>query len=197
MKFLRSILILTLLVVFPFNKLSAQTEDEVTITATVAGCGAQILVKPEKRIPREGNFSNKNKIIFYDQFYQEIYKFENVETDKDGFSNIDICAQGLSTTPGIYSIYVKGYSHIGRLYIENKGFFNYTSFFDLAKNEDELLLAGDTIDHDYVNGLDLNALISKLYTDDLKTDLNRDGIVNSLDLSNQLYNLHKSGQLRL
>lgn len=180
-----------------FSQIKAQAEGEVGVTATVAGCGATLIIKPEKRIPDQENFQNEYLVVFYDQLYQEIYRFEHVQTDKDGNATIDLCSKGLSTTPGVYSIYVKGYSHLSKLYIDNKGFFNYTTTFDLAKTPSDYVLAGDVIDHDYVNGLDLNIVISKLYTNDLKMDLNRDGIVNSLDLSNLIYNLHVSGQLKL
>jgi len=199
MKKIITFLLLSTFLLNPTNveKIEAQAEGEVGITATVGGCGIVILIKPEKRWPKEGNFSNKNQIIFYDQLYQEIFRFEDIETDKDGYATIDVCSGGFTTEPGVYSIYVKGYSHVGRFYIEKEGFFKYTTFFNLAKNQDEYLLAGDTLVNDYVNALDLNESISKLYSNDIRSDLNRDGIVNSLDLSNQIYNLHRGGQLKL
>jgi hypothetical protein len=57
------------------------------------------------------------------------------------------------------------------------------------------LLAGDTgsTNDNYINSLDLSTLVEKFYTADNKNDLNQDGIVNSLDLSNQIFNLFKTG----
>lgn len=199
MKKLLLLIILVLVTIFlPVTpKINAQSnEGEVVIVATVTTCILEITIKPEKRIPREGNWSNQQNIIFYDQLYREAFSLENIQTDNNGFASVDICELGIQVDPGIYSIYVKGVSHLGKLFINKGGFFNYTTTFNLAKTEDDYLLAGDYLSQDYINGLDLNGAISKLYSNDSRADFNRDGTVNSLDLSNLIFNLHRSGQLR-
>lgn len=191
-----SILILASLLL-PFSTLNAQSQGEISISASVSSCTASLIIKPEKRMPREGNFAEKYLVVFYDQLYQEIFRIDNLETNNNGYSSIDLCSREISTTPGIYSIYIKSESHLGKLFSNVQGFFNYSTEFNLARNENEYLLAGDAINHNYINGLDVNKVINRLYTNEPRYDFNKDGIVNSLDLSNQIYNLHKRGDLIL
>lgn len=169
--------------------------QDIFINATVKGCSLSIKLFPEKRIPRENNWQNTYQITFYNSLGQNILEFNNVVADEQGILNLELCNSGVLVEAGTYSVYVKGFSHLGRIFIENDMFYKYKTELDLSKNLSNQLLAGDVLGHNYINGLDLNVIISKLYSSNLKSDLNRDGIVNSLDLSNLIFNLHLSGDL--
>ena len=184
--------IMLLSVLFPINIIKAQLQGEIGVSASVQACEVTFLLKPEKRIPREGNFSNTYSIIIFDNKLTKIYNIDKIETDKDGRGSWDFCSKNITPTSGVYSIYVKGTSHLGKLFENVNGFYNYSTEFNLARFEGDYLLAGDVEDNNYINSIDINQLVLGLYTSEKKYDLNQDGIVNSLDLSNQIYNLHKS-----
>ena len=59
-----------------------------------------------------------------------------------------------------------------------------------------MLKAGDAQEDkdDFINGLDISAIVRALYTSDLNSDLNRDGQVNALDLSITIINIYQSGE---
>jgi hypothetical protein len=95
---------------------------------------------------------------------------------------------------GSYRLIVRGFSHLRRQY--SCYTINQASgtYIDLTlENKD--LLAGEVnpVYDNYINSLDMSALINKLFTGDYKMDLNQDGQVNSLDYSNQIYNIFVAG----
>lgn len=174
---------------------SSVKAQDVFVNATVKSCLLSIKLLPEKRIPRENNWQNTYQIIFYNSLGQNILEFNKIVADENGILNLELCKSDFSLEAGTYTVYVKGFSHLGKIFIENDMFYNYKTELDFSNKLSDQLLAGDVLDHNYINGLDLNVTISNLYSSNLKSDFNRDGIVNSLDLSNQIFNLHLSGDL--
>jgi hypothetical protein len=45
----------------------------------------------------------------------------------------------------------------------------------------------------YVNGLDYSVIANQIYSNDKKTDLNRDQVVNGIDFSITTYNIYQFG----
>lgn len=170
--------------------------DSLTVTATVEGCFILIRVYPEKRIPIIGNWSNQMEIDIYDAnsiFLTSV----NLTSNNLGFSPpIDMCTL-LGSSPGIgqYILRVKGLSHLRQRFPPVTSFTTVQTLFDLV-NLEPPLLAGETsiIFDNFINGLDLATQVDRIYTGDIKNDLNRDGLVNSLDLSNTIFNLYVFGE---
>jgi len=176
--------------IIPPIKVEAST-DQLKVTAQVDSCIVQITVHPEKRIPSTNNWGTILRVEIYSgSSYLGSYQ---VTTDSSGTGTANICSSNLKVLPGNYNFYLKGYSHL------RKAFLNYPAFsttkttlnFATAGN----LLAGETsvIYDNYINSLDLSTQINHLYTNDYKSDLNQDGKVNSLDISNTIYNFFKHG----
>lgn len=168
----------------------------VTVSAQVFGCYILIRVYPEKRIPQIGNWSNQ---MFVDVFNSgdTLLTTLDITSNNLGFSPpIDMCAiLGTPPGPGTYAMRVKGLSHLRMRFPSVSAFTTVQTLFDLV-NLRPPLLAGETsiVFDNFINGLDLSTQVNELYTGDVKNDLNRDGIVNSLDLSNTIFNLYVFGE---
>ena len=68
-------------------------------------------------------------------------------------------------------------------------------YFDLTKENKDLLAGAISIVYNnFINALDLSVMMNELFSNDVKADLNQDGLVNSLDLSNQIYNFYDFGE---
>jgi len=96
---------------------------------------------------------------------------------------------------GNYRIEIIGYSHL------NKNFpcrlvSSSEEYVDLTQDS-AVLLAGEVsnVYDNYINSLDISVLVNQLYNADYLTDLNQDSKVNSLDMSIQIYNLFKFGDV--
>lgn len=143
---------------------------------------------PEKRVNPENNHAIKGDLTFFNSSGK--YEF-SIDLDKSG--------QGyLSPTlkPGDYSVGFKGLSHLTKV-IHNVGVKESATInLDFTDNNRFELLAGDVAPSkdDYVNSLDIVATTQVLYQDNVHADLNKDGIVNAMDLSIEIKNLHKSGE---
>lgn len=154
------------------------------------------LAYPEKRIPRQGNWDTKSKINMFSLGSTLPTYTWAIETGTDGTAYIDN-----TITTGTYLISFKGLSHLTK-FIRNLPLQQgVEKNLDYTFNNTFHLLAGDVhrksngSKDDYINGLDISALVRELYTADEHADLNQDGQVNGLDVSNQVVNLYLSGDV--
>lgn len=162
------------------------------ITASVSGCLLDLDFLPEKRIPATGNASTQANIQVFDLSSSKVADFD-VTTDQNGQSTTNLCDIGIYTQNGIYDFYVQAESHLRKVFRSIPSFQKVATTLDLR--DDGKLLAGEVspIYDNTINSLDLSVLISKYGDTSNKYDLNRDGQVNSLDISNAIYNLMRSG----
>ncbi len=164
-------------------------------------CIFNILVKPEKRIPSEDNWSTLLSIEVSEPNGPKIATINDVRTDNTGAAEIDICEREIALENNTtYNFYIKGLSHL-RKYFSNFSIKLGVSYINDFTGENKELLAGETSGYfdNYINSLDLstqalnfrktNGAINEFE----KNDLNRDGIVNGLDISNTAFNFRKSG----
>lgn len=185
---------LVLLSFLPMDMASAvDVEDDVNVVATVGACGLDLLVNPEKRIPRIGNWQTVLTIEIISSGGVSLGTFVT-NSDSLGNSFTDICALGFNLSPGTYTLKIRGLSHLTKNYFGITGFDTATTFVNLTGQGD--LLAGETsvIWDNYINTLDLATQIATFYTNDNRNDLNQDGLVNSLDISNTITNYLLSGE---
>jgi len=165
--------------------------DDLSVSATVKISTIHIYARPEKRIPPVNNWQTVSQVYVYDcSNNQLLYNYSDVPFDLFGHATITIPDTDF-TEPGNYLFTIKGFSHITQQFecvsiTTPQVTLNFTY---------DLLLAGDTseIQDDYINGLDISETINAFYGTDNKNDLNQDGKVNSLDMSNIIYNLQLYG----
>ena len=156
-------------------------------------CKLNILVYPEKRIPRTGNWGTLVTAYIY-QGNQKLATAQ-ARSDNAGRATFDFCGQNLIFAPGQYNFAIKGYSHLCR-YFENVRSFESDTFETDLTTGGKLLFAGETsnIFDDKINSLDASTQIRAFYSlNDEKNDLNRDTKANSLDFSNTVYNFYDLG----
>ncbi len=180
-----------------FTVNSSPQSDQVEVTATVVGCFLYIHVYPEKRIPQTGNWSNEMLVNVYDSSgTTQLVTFTTTANSLGYTPPVNMCTL-LGGTPSVtgYILRVKGLSHLRQRFPAVTGFGTVQTLFDLVPLEPPLL-AGETsiVFDNFINGLDLSTQVNALYTGNIKNDLNRDGQVNSLDLSNTIFNLYLFGE---
>jgi hypothetical protein len=179
-----------LLCCFLFSRQQASAQAIFKVTGNIQ-FNPRLKVYPERREVLPTNWQNESVVEIRAIGSRNPILASYVTTDPTGNGSmvpIDVS----SLPPGYYDISVKGYSQLRKVF-SGKPFFLIEHFYDLT-TDGEFLKSGDTIDDNYVNLLDLKQTEAKLYTDDLKNDLNRDGIVNSLDVSNLVYNFNVNGE---
>jgi len=167
--------------------------DQTVIKADIYGCDMDLTVYPERRIPAANNWATDLVVYIYDSGNTLLGTLTGT-SDNAGLLTEDLCSQGIYLTSGTYNIKVRGKSHLTKGFNSINGFTYYTNSIDLTGGG-ERLLAGETslVYDNYINGLDLSTQIKALYSGNDKDDLNQDGIVNSLDISNTLSNLLTTG----
>lgn len=149
-------------------------------------------VYPEKRQPQPSHINNWStiaEIVIRDSATSNIVLSDTVTTNNFGEGTLTLSPTE-NVPAGNYNIFIKGYSHLTKEYpniylskiVEN---IDFTPYGDL--------LAGDTYTDDQVNSLDVSTLLSQLNSNNYKNDLNQDALVNSLDISIQVYNMGKVG----
>ncbi len=163
--------------------------------STTGPAGLSVRALPEKRFPFDGNFSTfLNIVIFQHGTGNEVFN-ETVTTDNDGYAyGIDV---SMLPTPAQYDFLIKGYSHL-KLRKNNITLTPAeTQFVDFSEGSTVYLDAGDTngsaLGDNYVNGMDLGAIARDIYGNDLRQDLNYDGIVNGIEFAIAVTNLYKWG----
>ncbi len=168
-------------------------DSDIGIDADVYGCDLTLTIHPEKRLPASNNWATDLSISIYDGL--GVLKGTATGTsDNAGTLSMDLCSEGIYLVSGTYTFKVRGTSHLRKAFDPVASFDIYSNTIDLSIGGDELL-AGETslVFDNYINSLDLATQIKRLYSSDSVTDLNRDGTVNSLDISNTLYNLFVAG----
>lgn len=153
----------------------------------------EIMLKayPEKRIPAEGNWSTTGLLnLFNAETGDFMYGFL-VDLDDQGQALIS----DKNIADGVYDVSFKGRSHLAKRLMSFEVVSDDDISIDFTVNN-QFLLAGDVQANkdNYINGLDFSAIGSVLYGSNLNADLNRDGVVNSLDLSIAANNIYKRGE---
>lgn len=164
------------------NVLPAVTRDDsVNVTGTVFGCILNIRVYPEFRVP--GNYQTDLDV----EIYSSGPTFEGdftTTTNGLGDSTIDLCAEGINLTAGVYDFYIKGLSHLRFNFDGYSAFGTVESSIDFSSGG-ERLVAGETsiIYDNVINTLDISTQINNYLGVSTQNDLNQDGIVNNLDIN--------------
>ncbi|MDF2379234.1 MAG: DUF4215 domain-containing protein [Candidatus Gracilibacteria bacterium] len=147
---------------------------------------------PEKRLPATGNWEHDGKLSLYETGSTNLVKTWDVVMNDGGQNRQTIDDVAL----GPYKALYKGMAHLSRR-LDVVDFTNLDDLMvDFTEGGAQYLLGGDAhvSQDDYVNGLDISALVTQLYGPDRIADLNADGMVNSLDMSMMLVNLYRSGE---
>jgi len=148
-----------------------------------------IRVRPEKRIPKTGRWDVDGAVDL--RAVGSLTALEAIPV------SVPVVGEQIVTTvqvPGMFDTAFKG---LGYLRSTIKPFdLQYGSVADFSLGGPKLLLGGDVhVSNDnLVNSLDISTEVNKLNTGFIVTDLNRDGLVNSLDLGILLSNLMKWGE---
>ncbi len=163
-----------------------------SVSASIPTCTLIVNVKPEKRIPRIGNWDTILTVEVATTSNITLRTF-TFPTNTQGEGSFDLCGNGIYFPPGTYNFKVRGFSHLRKVF-ENIPAFNSTSEFSVTFTEE--MLAGETsiVYDNYINMMDFVTQIEQLYTADYKNDLNQDGLVNSLDFANTITNFYLNGE---
>lgn len=168
-------------------------QDDVQIHGIIYGCVIDITTYPEKRVamPTHPNLHTILTVELYDQSNHLIDTW-TITTDNYGHGLVNVCDRGHKLPGGRYNIFLRGYSHLRKAFLNRSLFYRYSTVVDVRHNE---LLAGETSNfyNNKINSLDLSTQIRALFTNNYKNDLNQDTKVNSLDISNTIYNFYKEG----
>ena len=171
----------------------SEPPQSVTVTSYVRTQEINFKVYPEKRIPAVGNWDTTTDVILQNCTNSSTLTFNGIVTNNLGEGTII-----LPVNPPVlndqYRFIINGLSHLKRRY-------NCYLIDTIAANidltlENKELLAGEisNVFDNYINSLDLSVMGRNFFGLDVKTDLNQDGLVNSLDLSNQIYNFYLAGE---
>ena len=147
---------------------------------------------PEKRSPITGNDDSHVTVEVRSPGSTVVLFSQTVDTDIDGeHATLDL----VGISPGTYDLTAKAYSHLRRKkenVILGAGITN-LDFTDAGTNK---VLCGDVnlVDGDNkVNSLDVTLLVADWFTADERIDLNQDGQVNSIDMTNMVTNFNQVG----
>lgn len=170
-----------------------QQNDDVVVGGFVSECMLRIRARPEKRIPPTNNWDTILDITILNTSNQTLYTTQ-IETDNSGYGEEETCTKGYIPLPGVFNFRLHGASHLSRMFSGESAFQENGSILDVTTGG-RLLMAGETSRsfNNFINILDISNQLTKLYTNDYFSDLNQDGIVNSLDLSITAYNFYQSG----
>lgn len=154
------------------------------------GVPVQILAKPEKRWPRQGNWWTTALFTVRDPGQLNARDMVQVPISKQGTGSTQ-----LIVPVGTYDFSIKGLSHLRKV-LRNVSLPPGGGTADFTYGDTFALLAGDTHESDdnLVNSLDLSTLLMMLNTGNIKSDLNADGQVNSLDINILITNLSVWGE---
>ncbi len=166
----------------------AVSSTSVQIGLTVRGqLALNIRSIPEKRVPASGNHSPRMNIKLYAPGTSDLLFEDTVIKTATGFYG------GLDTGlhPGTYDVVAKGYSHLS---VTRAGM-NLTDggTIDFTSGGSTPLRAGDVDENDAITPDDITHIGSHVWEDEEKYDLNRDGVVNGIDLTDATVNLGQTG----
>ncbi|MCC7304372.1 hypothetical protein IT418_03105 [bacterium] len=170
--------------------LSLTDQGTVTVTGDVPHI-ISINIKPESRIPPTGN--DQLSLVVEIRSPGSVIPITSINTIANATGDASLGTIPASALPpGIYDVAIKGLSHLRKVY-PNENFDgpvikNYT----LSLPQ---LPAGDAnpTEDNYVNSLDISYITLHVYGNDIRADLTRDGIINSLDYAALLRNLSSYG----
>lgn len=171
-----------------------QLTDDVNVTAQIYGCILDLTAKPEKRIPSTNNWSSQLTVEIYSTSNVFIDSFVTT-TNAAGQVTVNICNEGLLLSgANNYNFYIKGQSNLKKAFLNIPAFEFVTSTIDFTPGAIRLM-NGETsnVYDNIINILDISTQVSKIGTVNTLNDLNRDGEVNILDVSNTVTNFGLSG----
>lgn len=172
---------------------SQGTSVELEVLGDPAGDAGQIdlVAKPEKRIPTTGNDSTVLTVEVRTAGTSTVIFSGSVVTGSGGtYSGLVLTG----VTEGTYDLAAKGYSHLRRTVTNVAVSSGITVDFTSAGASP--LYSGDVNSSDgdnKVNGIDLTLIVNALFGTVVRYDLNRDGLVNGIDLTNAVTNLNDVG----
>lgn len=170
---------------------SASTAQSVISVRFIAsGAHINLTAIPEKRIPSTHNDSTHLTVEVRNPGSTTALLAETVTTTLDGTS----AYFNTGMTPGLYDITAKGYSHL-RVKKANVNLVNGMSL-DFTDAGLAPLPSGDVNGSDgdnKVNGIDLSLIVGGLLGASERLDLNQDGRVNGIDLTNAVVHLNETG----
>lgn len=172
----------------PFEELPPVVADATFVIDRVVELN--VIGYPEKRFPSQGNWSLPVRLNLYNAGTANLVSSFNLTTDDQGRVSIPT-----DTLPqGDYKFVLKGLSHLSKR-IDVLNYRGVDLLVDFTFGGAAYLLGGDVhaSKDDYVNGLDLSALVLRLYSPFADADLNKDSYVNALDLSIVVKNLFLFG----
>jgi hypothetical protein len=155
----------------------------------------KIIAKPEKRIYKSaGNLALNANLIIYDPILHQVLQTLPVSLTNSGsstYSNITV-----ATGSGL-EVFLKGQSHLSRKMTGVDISAGQNVILDFTFGNSSELLAGDVqgggLKDNTVDILDVVSADNVFYSTNLDADLNRDGIVDVLDLSIILVNYGRMG----
>jgi hypothetical protein len=166
--------------------------NDITITATVKTDQIRFKIYPEKRFPQINNWSNQYEIIMQNCNSNQFLNFSNVFSNNYGEGAINTSSSLI--TNASYRFIFQGTSHLRHktdCYQINK----VEQSIDFTLESKELRAGEISAFYDnYINSLDISKLEKDYLSSNIKSDLNRDGKVNSLDLSILINNLFIAGE---
>lgn len=181
------------------NKSSSEEEnsvlsENVTLQSTIYACIVDITIYPEKRQPATNNWQTDLDVTIYDITETTELGTFSASTNSLGQTNVNICDQGVNLLADDYIFKIKGLSHLTKDF-SLVGIFDFATETITLTLPSQRLLAGDTsvVADNYINSLDLSTQINSFGSSDNRNDLNQDGEVNSLDISNIIFNFYSAG----
>lgn len=147
--------------------------------------------RPEKRVGGDRNLGLPSRVDFYNRTLGRTVFVAYVNMSSIGWVGVETD----ELPDGIYDISFKGLSHL-TVVARNVRIDASVEVIDFSFGDQVILVAGDVHESkdNFINGLDIAATTQVIYSNDINADLNRDGIVNALDLSIVVGNLYKSGE---
>ncbi|MDD2758564.1 MAG: hypothetical protein PHD72_04325 [Patescibacteria group bacterium] len=175
---------------------SNQTQSAGSFTTLSPGFTGTIHIRalPEKRVTKTGGNSavDAQLLLVNPTTHQTVYT-KNISLDNAGSSTL----RDTAVPTGHYNAVLKGQSHLSKKIIGVNIVAGNDMTLDFSDAGAFYLLAGDVqgtgLKDNQVDILDVSAEDVKFRATDLNNDLNRDGIVDVLDMSIILVNYNKSG----
>ncbi len=169
----------------------------VRIEASVLECNLDVTLRPESR--SVSNYSTDLEIDIHDagsSLVASLYP-PVVSTDNSGFASIDVCVTyGHELPQSNYDFYVRGLSHLQKLFANETAFGAGFDSFVWTNAADELI-AGETsnVFDNKINSLDISTQITtfRAASYNAKDDLNLDASVDTTDLDITKLNFFKVG----
>ncbi|MCD6109480.1 DUF4215 domain-containing protein, partial [bacterium] len=153
----------------------------------------KIKAVPEFRVPNQSN-DNLSLNAQFLVYKPSISNLDVVQVHLDDEGNTVYDAQ---IVPGTYDFGLNGEAHNTKI-IRNINITDSTNIvtLDFTLADTFKLTAGDNVDDNYINGLDMSKLIYEYRKDDISaiSDLNKDGYVNGIDASIIITNYRKEGE---